>query len=545
MHGRHTTDNDVKTDHRSEPLSMSSDPLRPMTGSTQKSWADADSEDDDAVLDLSTGIKSASLKDRLSPASANAKPFVPAGSSPAPKPASSSSASTQLPVEKKETQLPVEKEDKHDETNGEPTQTTEAQENLVQNKHEVRVKLADLQADINSPLYSAQSFEDLSLSPELLKGVYAMRFQKPSRIQERALPLLLANPPTNMIGQSQSGTGKTAAFVLTMLSRVDFTKQTVQALCLAPSRELARQIMDSVTEMGQFTPVTTMMALKDSIAKGQKITAQIVVGTPGTVMDIIKKGGISTRDVKVLVLDEADNMLDAQGLGSQSLKIRTFMPQTAQMVLFSATFPEEVEKFAMSFAPKANQIKLKVEELSVEGIKQLYMDCSSEADKYDILNNLYSILTIGQSIIFVRKRETADMIARKMTEEGHQVISLHGAKDGADRDAIMDDFREGRKKVLITTNVIARGIDVLQVNMVVNYDMPTDVNGSPDAETYLHRIGRTGRFGRLGISISFVHDQRSYDEMNAIQTFLGKEMTRVPTDDLDELERVVKSVMKS
>ena len=137
------------------------------------------------------------------------------------------------------------------------------------------------------------------------------------------------------------------------------------------------------------------------------------------------------------------------------------------------------------------------------------------------------------------------MIARRMTDDGHQVISLHGQKDGAERDQIMDDFREGRKKVLITTNVIARGIDVLQVNMVVNYDLPTDQAGRPDAETYLHRIGRTGRFGRLGISINFVHDQRTFDEMNAIQTFLGRKMTRVPTDDLDELERVVKSVMKS
>ena len=515
---------------------MSIDPLRPTTGATQKSWADDDS-DEEQVQKITEKVDSTSLKDRLGPQVVKAKPFVPAGSGPI---TASPTAAKTVPSPGK---VPASVT-----TNGntnDKIKDIEGHENLVKSTQEVRVKLADLQADPDSPLYSVKSFDDLPLHDDLKKGLYSMRFQKPSKIQERALPLLLSNPPKNMIGQSQSGTGKTAAFVLTMLSRVDYTKNTVQALCIAPSRELARQIMDSVEQMGKFTKVTTMMALKDSIEKGQQITANIVVGTPGTVMDVIKRKALDTRDIKVLVLDEADNMLDRQGLGSQSLKIKSLVPKSAQIVLFSATFPDEVADFASKFAPAANEIKLKVEELSVDGIKQLYMDCNSESDKYEILCNLYGILTIGQSIIFVRRRDTADMIARRMTEDGHKVISLHGAKEGVERDTIMDDFREGRKKVLITTNVIARGIDVLQVNMVVNYDMPTDQNGLPDAETYLHRIGRTGRFGRLGISINFVHDQRSYDEMNAIQTFLGKPMTRVPTDDLDELEKVVKRVMKS
>ncbi|CCG82999.1 ATP-dependent RNA helicase dbp5 [Taphrina deformans PYCC 5710] len=521
---------------------MSIDPLRPTTGSTQKSWADEDSEEDDSVHVLSSKVETASLADRLGPASAKAKPFVPAGSAP------KTQISTPAKPSGSGLDQRVASPTKQASSSGTPAASDESkaeQENLVKTTHEVRVKLADLQADPDSPLYSAKSFEDLPLHADLLKGLYSMRFQKPSKIQERALPLLLADPPKNMIGQSQSGTGKTAAFVLTMLSRVDYTQDAVQALCIAPSRELARQIMDSVTEMGKYTKVTTAMALKDTIEKGQKVTAQIVVGTPGTVMDLVKRNALNTKEIKVLVLDEADNMLDRQGLGSQSLKIRSLAPKTSQIVLFSATFPEEVEAFASKFAPNANEIKLKVEELSVDGIKQLYMDCNSESEKYDVLSSLYGILTIGQSIIFVRKRETADYIARRMTEEGHQVISLHGAKEGTERDQIMDDFREGRKKVLITTNVIARGIDVLQVNMVVNYDMPTDQNGKPDPETYLHRIGRTGRFGRLGISINFVHDNRSFAEMDEIQQFLGRKMTRVPTDDLEELEKVVKSVIRS
>ncbi|ELU40107.1 ATP-dependent RNA helicase DBP5 [Rhizoctonia solani AG-1 IA] len=363
----------------------------------------------------------------------------------------------------------------------------------------------------------------------LLKGIYSMKFQRPSKIQER-----LTSPfsPRNMIGQSQSGTGKTAAFVLTMLSRVDESNPAPQAICLAPSRELARQIMSVVTSMGQFTKVTTGYAIKDSPRDAQ-VQAQIIIGTPGTMADMIRKKAINITGVKVFVLDEADNMLDQQGLGDQTLRVK------------NATFPPLVRNFAAKFAPSANEIKLKEEELSVEGIKQFYMDCKDEQHKYDVLVDLYSLLTIGQSIIFCKRREVADQIARRMSAEGHQVSSLHGAKDAAERDTTIDDFRDGKSKVLITTNVISRGIDILQVNMVVNYDMPLTGDGKPDPETYLHRIGRTGRFGRKGIAINFVHDRRSWEEMNAIEKALHHPILRVETKDFDEMEKTLQKAMKS
>lgn len=193
---------------------------------------------------------------------------------------------------------------------------------LLESKYDVTVTLADQQADPNSPLYSVKSFDELGISQELLKGIYSMKYQKPSKIQERALPLLLQNPPRNMIGQSQSGTGKTAAFVLTMLSRVDFSVDAPQALALAPSRELARQIMDVVQEMGKYTNVKTAFAIPDAVTAGTKIDAQIVVGTPGKTFDLIKKKAIDTKNIKVFVLDEADNMLDQQGLGEQSIRVK-------------------------------------------------------------------------------------------------------------------------------------------------------------------------------------------------------------------------------
>ncbi|KAJ1924983.1 RNA helicase required for poly(A+) mRNA export [Tieghemiomyces parasiticus] len=414
-------------------------------------------------------------------------------------------------------------------------------DNLVENEHSVQVKLANQQANPDSPLYSVKSFDDLGLTPELLKGVYGMGFTKPSKIQERALPLLLANPPTNMIGQSQSGTGKTAAFVLAMLSRVDPTQKYTQALCIAPARELARQIMDVVQQMGKYTDITAAYAIKDEAPeRGQKIDAHIVIGTPGTVHELQRTRKLDLKRVRIFVLDEADNMLDQQGLGEQSVRIKNLVPKTCQIVLFSATFAPVVHTFAQRFAPDANSISLQVKELSVDGIKQFYMDCRDEEHKLEVLNSLYSLLTVGQSIIFVRRRDTADRIARLMTDAGHEVVSLHGKLETTERDAVMNAFRTGTTKVLITTNVLARGIDISQVNMVINYDIPVDGTGKPDPETYLHRIGRTGRFGRTGAAINFVHDHKSFQEMKAIQDHFGRPIVKIDTEDWEAMEKTLR-----
>lgn len=229
-----------------------------------------------------------------------------------------------------------------------------------------------------------------------------MNFRKPSKIQERALPLLLANPPQNLIGQSQSGTGKTAAFTLNVLTRIDLNLKKPQALVLAPSRELARQIQGVVDTMGKFmTGLEVLAAVPDPTRRG-RTTAQVVVGTPGTVQDMIKKRIMDISAMRVMVLDEADNMLDQQGLGDQCRRVRSLLPPNIQTVLFSATFPEQVLAFAEQFAPRANQITLKQSELTVEGIKQFYFDCDSEETKYDTLVKFYGLLTINSSIIFCK-----------------------------------------------------------------------------------------------------------------------------------------------
>ncbi|KAI1100963.1 DEAD-domain-containing protein [Jackrogersella minutella] len=415
--------------------------------------------------------------------------------------------------------------------------------------YDVEVQLSDLHQNTDNPLGSASSFEELGLSTQILRALAALHFLKPSKVQEKALPLMLSDPPQNMIAQSQSGTGKTAAFVTTVLARLDQTKPTQpQALLLAPSRELARQIEAVIYQIGQFmVELTVAAAIPGSLARDVPVNKCVIVGTPGTVMDLIRRRQLDVSQLRILVIDEADNMLDQQGLGDQCTRVKNMLPKNIQVLLFSATFPDKVMKYASMFAPKANAIKLRKQELTVKGISQMYMDCPSESDKYDILCQLYGLMNIGSSIIFVRTRDSATKIQQRMVADGHKVSVLHGAYEGMERDALLEEFRTGRSKVLITTNVLARGIDVSSVSMVINYDIPMKGVGDSmhDTETYLHRIGRTGRFGRVGVSITFVSDKKSFDALNAIAQDLGIDLVALKPDDWDDTEAQVQTIIKS
>lgn len=420
---------------------------------------------------------------------------------------------------------------------------TEIAKNLWEALHEVNITLADKQADVNSPLYSVKSFEELGLDENLLKGIYAMKFVKPSKVQERALPLLLSNPPTNLIGQSQSGTGKTAAFTLTMLSRVDVNNPAPQAICLAPTRELARQILDVAAQMGQFTRVKIALASREDAPRGNaRVEGQVVIGTPGTLLELERRQQLDFSGIRVFVLDEADVMLDKQGLGMQSIRLRKACPESAQSIFFSATFTEPVLEFAHRIAPNANQFTLQRDELSVEGIRQYYMDCLSFPHKFEMLSAIYGLMTVSQSIIFVSTRATADQVQAHMQAEGHRTSVLHGGQTVAERDEIIDQFRRGIVKVLISTNVLARGIDVLQVSLVINFDLPMTPERQPDPETYLHRIGRTGRFGRTGVAINFVHNRQSMEVLLAFEKFFNRPIMYIPTESLEAIEAKLATV---
>ena len=428
----------------------------------------------------------------------------------------------------------------------------EPETNLIQPEYEVQIKLADQQADPNSPLYSAKSFEDLDLKPELLKGLYSMKFLKPSKVQEKALPLLLKNPPTNMIAQSQSGTGKTAAFALAMLSRVDESLGDVpQCVCLSPTRELARQTLEVIQEMGKYTKTTYSLIVPEAFPKSTKITSNVIVGTPGTVFELIKRKLLDVKKIRCYVLDEAESMLQLSGLGDQCLRIKKFLPATCQLVLFSATFDDNTRAYCKKVVPNANSLELKRNEVNVKAIRQCYIDCKNEAAKKEYLDNIFGVMTIASSIIFVAKKETANEVFLYMKEKGHKVSILHSDLENSERDILMDKDRKGESKVLITTNVLARGIDIPSVSLVVNYDLPTmphPKNKSlyvADPSTYVHRIGRTGRFGRPGVAVSFVSDDNSRKVLKDIETYFPDiEIQKLPTDDIEALEKMVKGLFK-
>ncbi|KAK1157300.1 ATP-dependent RNA helicase DDX19B [Acipenser oxyrinchus oxyrinchus] len=409
--------------------------------------------------------------------------------------------------------------------------------NLVNTTNQVEV----LQRDPNSPLYSVKSFEELRLKPQLLQGVYAMGFNRPSKIQENALPMMLAEPPQNLIAQSQSGTGKTAAFVLAMLSHVDPARKYPQCLCVSPTYELALQTGKVIEQMGKsYTEVKLAYAVRgNKLERGMKIQEQIVIGTPGTVLDwCAKLKFIDAKKIKVFVLDEADVMIATQGHQDQSIRIQRMLPTDCQMLLFSATFEDSVWKFAQRIVPEPNIIKLKREEETLDTIKQYYVLCNSKEEKFQALCNIYGAITIAQAMIFCHTRKTAGWLAGELSREGHQVALLSGEMMVEQRAAVIERFRDGKEKVLVTTNVCARGIDVEQVSVVINFDLPVDREGNPDNETYLHRIGRTGRFGKRGLAINMVDSKLSMSILNRIQDHFNKKIEKLDTHDLDEIEKI-------
>ncbi|NXE84648.1 DDX25 helicase, partial [Cochlearius cochlearius] len=407
---------------------------------------------------------------------------------------------------------------------------------LVESSHHVEI----LQQDPSSPLFSVKTFEELPLKKELLRGIYIMGFNRPSKIQETALPIMLAYPPQNLIAQSQSGTGKTAAFGLAMLSRVNAAEKHPQCLCLAPTYELALQIGRVVETIGRFcADIKVTYAVRGNrVPQGVLLEEQIVIGTPGTMLDwCFKRRVVDVRRITMFVLDEADVMIDTQGLSHQSIRVQRALPRGCQMLLFSATFKETVRAFATQIVSNPIVIKLREEELALGNIRQYYFVCRGREEKYRALCNIYGSITIGQAMIFCQTRRSADWLAVEMSQDGHQVAILTAELTVAQRADVIQRFRDGKEKVLITTNVCARGIDVQQVTIVVNFSLPTNRKSEPDFETYLHRIGRTGRFGKKGIAFSMVESQ-NVGLVQMIEEYFQTRIKQLDPDDMDELEKL-------
>ncbi|XRB17519.1 DEAD-box ATP-dependent RNA helicase 38 [Pseudoscourfieldia marina] len=428
---------------------------------------------------------------------------------------------------------------------------------------------AEVRGDAESIYKAAETFEDLGLSKELLEGLYSgMKFQAPSKIQARTLPLILSPPYSNIVAQGHNGSGKTTCFTLSMLSRVDVGENCPQALCICPTRELAMQNYKVMLKMAQYTSITSKCTASEEYGGGGRgagvekagasINEQVIIGTPGTLKNWITSGRKPPLDVtnlKILVFDEADQMLDANNFKDMSLRIIKAIEDKKnkakgapplQILLFSATFSDVVKEFTSRVVGNdAHRIWLPASKLSLDVIKQYRVVCPREEDKVDVLKERIFPLAerLGQCIIFVRTRPAARHLHNELANEGHKCTSIHGDQSFQERDQVVKEFRDGTTKILIATNVMARGFDVSTVTLVVNYEPPT-VNGdgqTPDPETYMHRIGRSGRFGRKGAAFNLVTEHtKQVDVLGAISGHFQREVKDVPFDDDDAFEEVLK-----
>uniref|UniRef100_UPI003AAE522F eukaryotic initiation factor 4A-II-like isoform X2 n=1 Tax=Centroberyx gerrardi TaxID=166262 RepID=UPI003AAE522F len=380
-----------------------------------------------------------------------------------------------------------------------------------------------------------ENFDDMNLRETLLRGIYAYGFEKPSAIQQRAIIPCIKG--LDVIAQAQSGTGKTATFAISILQQLEISdskdkekESCTQALVLAPTRELAQQIQKVVLALGDYMGATCHACIGGTNVRNemQKLHAEaphIIVGTPGRVYDMLNRGYISPKRIKMFVLDEADEML-SRGFKDQIYEIFQKLTSNIQVVLLSATMPAEVLEVTVKFMRRPIQILVKKEELTLEGIKQFYISVEREEWKLDTLCDLYETLTITQAVIFLNTRRKVDWLTEKMHARDFTVSALHGDMDQKERDVIMREFRSGSSRVLITTDLLARGIDVQQVSLVINYDLPTN------RENYIHRIGRGGRFGRKGVAINFVTEEDKR-VLRDIETFYNTSVQEMPMNVAD------------
>lgn len=364
-------------------------------------------------------------------------------------------------------------------------------------------------------------FEDYFLKRELLMGIFEKGFERPSPIQEESIPIALTG--RDILARAKNGTGKTAAFTIPVLEKTDVTKNVIQAVLLVPTRELALQTSQVTKELGKHLGVQVMVttggtSLKDDIMRLHQ-PVHIVVATPGRLVDLASKGVAKLNQATMLAMDEADKLLspEFQPVISQLID---FMPRNRQILLYSATFPVTVKSFKEKYLRKPFVINL-MEELTLKGITQYYAFVE-EKQKVHCLNTLFSKLQINQSIIFCNSVNRVELLAKKITELGYSCFYIHAKMQQSHRNRVFHDFRNGACRNLVSSDLFTRGIDIQSVNVVINFDFPKN------SETYLHRVGRSGRFGHLGISVNLITYDDRYN-LFRIEKELGTEIQQIPS----------------
>jgi translation initiation factor 4A len=366
------------------------------------------------------------------------------------------------------------------------------------------------------------SFDSLNLKDNLLRGIYSYGFENPSKIQSEAIPVLLTGK--DVIAQAQSGTGKTGAFLISALEKLDLSKKETQILILAPTHELVHQIYDVAMALSSYLDVTIMEVLGGTSVsecqRGLNANPQIIVGTPGRVLDMIQKKFIFTSTITTLIFDEADETL-SYGFKMTIYNIIKTIPTKTQICLFSATIPQELLELSENFMRTPEKILVKKEALTLEGITQFYINIKINDWKYDVLKDLYDTINIAQCIIYINSKNKLMEIYDRLTHDEFPVSYIHGELTSDDRKAVMKEFRSGHSRILLSTDLLSRGIDVQQLSLVINFDLPKS------KETYIHRIGRSGRYGRKGVAINLVTD-RDLPYMKELEEFYDTNIVEMP-----------------
>jgi len=367
-----------------------------------------------------------------------------------------------------------------------------------------------------------ESFDDMGLKEEILRGIYHYGHTKPSAIQQRAVKPIIEG--RDVVAQSQSGTGKTTISAVGILQLIDTGVNKLQALVLSPTRELAEQTQSVLLAFGENMSARVHACIGGTSVPEDIKTLEhgvhVVSGTPGRVFDMIGQRALNPKHIKILVIDEADEML-ARNFKQQLYDIYRYLPHETQIVIISATISPEILDMTEKFMTDPVKILVKRDELTLKGIKQFFVAVEREEWKFDTLCDLYETLTVTQAIIFVNTKRKVDWLTDKMREANFTVSAIHGDMPQQERDAITNEFRQGESRVLIATDVFGRGIDVAQVSLVINYDLPNS------RELYIHRIGRSGRFGRKGVAVNFVKAD-DIRILRDIEQFYGTQIDEMP-----------------
>ena len=369
-------------------------------------------------------------------------------------------------------------------------------------------------------------WDDLELKDDLLRGIYAYGFETPSEIQKRAIPLIIECK--DVIAQGQSGSGKTGTFAISMLQRVNLEKREAQVLVLSPTHELVSQTAQVIRDIGckmEGLIVKTLVggtSTREDIQDLRHNVPHVVVGTIGRVFDMFQKQHLLGNDLKLLILDEADEMLSDGFLDVVRLMFCNYFPVDIQVVLFSATMPKEIITLSDKFMKTPVQLLMKAEDLSLKCIEQYYVAVSNDQMKYSVLKDIFSAISVSKCIIYCNNVHRVVNLCESMRRDGFSVCSIHSNMDKVHRGEVFNNFRMGDTRVLISSDITSRGIDIQQVSTVINFDLTRNVN------TYLHRIGRGGRWGRKGAAITFVTRQ-DVPDLRRIESFYKVEIKELPS----------------